>query len=309
MLSIHNKIRLKYYIGFIALIFIVFIAGCQSDQSDKSIRQSNDLTDQLTAGADIETIADHLIQVRQKYGVTRALALHYPDLDMEKAYKIQMAMLTKLEKQGEQLVGWKMGGSRVTDPDLPFKPIFGFMLASNEFKSGGRASSAKFVSDGPLIEAETGFVLKKDLPGPVTTRDEVIDAIGGVGGFSELISIRTRDAKGGIKSTPAQAIADGLSHGGFIQPNKIFALDKVNLSKVETQVVINGKVKSERDSKGFAFINAILYLANELPKYGRYLHSGDIIITGSMLTPPPAKAGDKVEIKFSNFESLNIEFE
>lgn len=309
MLSIHNRISLKYYIGFIALSLVLFMTGCQSEQSDKSTRQSNDLTDQLAAGADIETIVDHLIQVRQKSGVTRALALHYPNLGVEEAYKIQMAMLSKLEAQGERLVGWKMGGARVTAPDLPFNPIFGFMLASNEFKSGGKASSAKFVSDGPLMEAETGFVLKKDLPGPVTTRDEVIDAIGGVGGFSELISIRTRDAKGGIKSTSAQSIADGLSHGGFIQPNKIFTLDKVNLSKIETQVIVNGKVKSEGNSKGFEFIDAILYLANALPQYGRHLNSGDIIMTGSMLTPPPAKAGDQVEIKFSNFETLNLNFE
>ncbi|NOX66445.1 MAG: hypothetical protein GXO85_11845 [Chlorobi bacterium] len=309
MLNIHKKVRLKYYIGFVALSLMLFIIGCQSDQSDKSTRQSNDLTDQLAAGADIETIADHLIQVRKKVAVTRALALHYPNLGVEEAYKIQMAMLSKLEAQGERLVGWKMGGARVTDPNLPFNPIFGFMMASNEYKTGGKANSAKFVVDGPLIEAETGFILKKDLPSPVTTRNEVIDAIGGVGGFSELISIRTRDAKGGIKSTPAQAIADGLSHGGFIQPNKIFALDKVNLSKIETQVIINGKVKSEGNSKGFEFIDAILYLANALPQYGRHLHSGDIIMTGSMLTPPPAKAGDKVEIKFSDFETLDLNFE
>lgn len=309
MLSFHHKIRLKYYFRFIGFCLISFMISCQSSEGDKSALLYKDFTDQLRAGADIETIAEHLIQVRQMGGVTRALALHYQNLDMETAYKIQMAMLSKLEKQGERLVGWKMGGSRITDPDLPFKPVYGFMLASNEFNSGGKASSTKFVSDGPLVEAETGFVLKKDLPGPVTSRDEVIDAIKSVGGFSELISIRTRDAEGGITAPPAQAIADGLSHGGFIQPSQKFAIDKVDLKMIKTQVIINGKVKAEGDSKGFAFIDAILYLANELPKYGRYLHSGDIIIAGSMLTPPPATVDDKVEIKFSTFEPLNIKFE
>ncbi len=100
-----------------------------------------------------------------------------------------------------------------------------------------------------------------------------------------------------------------MSHGGFIQPSQKYSLDEIDLNKVGTQVIINGEVKSEGDSKDFAFIDAVLYLANALPKYGRYLRSGDIIITGSMLTPPPANAGDKVEIEFSNFESLNIEFE
>ena len=202
-----------------------------------------------------------------------------------------------------------MGGSHITDPDLPFNPVFGFMLASNEFQSGSKAISAKFVADGPLIEAEIGFVLKKDLPGPVTSRDELIDAIESVGGFSEFINVRIRDAEGGTKATSAQSIADGLSHGGFIQPSQKFSLDEIDLSMEKTRVVINGEVKSEGDSKDFAFLDAVLYLANTLPKYGRYLHSGDIIITGSMLTPPPAEAGEKVEIRFSSFETLSIKFE
>ncbi len=309
MIKLKFRNRIKHCSQFVSLCLMLFLFGCESDQMDKKTLLSNDLTDQLDAEADIETIAEHLIQVRQKVGVTRALSLHYPDLDMEKAYKIQMTMLSKLEKQGERLVGWKMGGSRVTDPNLPFNPGFGFMLASDEFKSGGKASHAKFVSDGPLVEAETGFILRKDLPGPITTRDELIDAIESVGGFCELISVRTRDAEGGIKAAPAHFITDGLSHGGFIQPNQKFALDKVDLDMIKTQVIINDEVKSEGDSKDFAFIDAVLYLANALPKYGRHLHSGDIIITGSMLTPPPASAGDKVEIKFSDFETLNLNFE
>ncbi len=309
MLNLQFRIRIGYYFRFVSLCLILFIIGCQSGETDKTPLFNKDLTDQLAAGADIETIAEHLIQVRQTVAVTRVLALHYPNLDQEKAYKIQMMMLSKLEKRGERLVGWKMGGSRVTDPDLPFNPVFGFMLASDEFQSGSKAISAKFVADGPLIEAEIGFVLKKDLPGPVTSRDELIDAIESVGGFSEFINVRIRDAGGGIKTTPAQSIADGLSHGGFIQPNQKFSLDEIDLNMEKTRVVINGEVKSKGDSKDFAFLDAVLYLANALPKYGRHLHSGDIIITGSMLTPPPAKAGDKVEINFSTFESLNIQFE
>jgi len=288
---------------------MLFIFGCQSGETNKTSSLNKDLTNQLSAGADIETIAEHLIQVRKTVGVTRALALHYPNLDKEKAYKIQMVMLTKLEEQGEKLVGWKMGGARVTDPNLPFEPAFGFMLASDEFQSGGVANNTKFAPGSPLIEAEGGFVLKKDLTNSTTSRDEVIDAIESVGGFCELISVRTRDTEGGIKATSAQFIADGMSHGGFIQPSQKYSLDKIDLSEVSTQVIINGEVKSEGDSKGFAFIDAVLFLANALPKYGRHLHSGDIIITGSMLTPPPASAGDKVEIKFSTFESLNIRFE
>ncbi|MCK5456506.1 MAG: hypothetical protein KAI45_05210 [Melioribacteraceae bacterium] len=309
MLNLQSMNRIRNYLVCISICLMLLIISCQSNETDKTALLNKDLTEHLPAGADIETIAEHLIHVRKSVGVTRALALHYPNLDKEKAYKIQMVMLTKLEEQGEVLVGWKMGGARVTDPNLPFEPAFGFMLASDEFQSGGVANNNKFAPGSPLMEAEVGFVLKKDLTNSTTSRDEVIEAIESIGGFCELISVRTRDAKGGIKATSAQFIADGMSHGGFIQPSQKYSLDKIDLSKVSTQVMINGKVKSNGDSKGFAFIDAVLFLANALPKYGRHLHSGDIIITGSMLTPPPASAGDKVEIKFSDFETLNLNFE
>ncbi len=309
MLNLHFKNRIRYYLQFVSLSLMLIIFGCQSEETDKTSTLNKDITDQLPAGADIETIAEHLIQVRQTGGTTRALAIHYPNLNKEKAYKIQMIMLTKLEEQGEKLVGWKMGGARVTDPNLPFEPAFGFMLASDEFQSSGVANNTKFAPGSPLMEAEVGFILKKDLTKSTTSRNEVIDAIESVGGFCELISVRTRDAKGGIKATSAQFIADGMSHGGFIQPSQKYILDAIELTKVEAKVLINGEIKVEGNAENFAFLDALLFLNNSLSKYGRHLHSGDIIITGSILTPPQANAGDNVEIKFSNFESLNLEFE
>jgi len=285
---------------FISLVLL--FSGCHTN---KSKNVNKDLTDQLAAGADIETIAEHLINVRQSVGVTRALSIHYPNMEKDEAYQIQMSMLSKLEQQGERLVGWKMGGAGVTD----FNPLFGFMLASNEVKSGGTASSAKFVEGGPLMEAEVGFVIKKDLPGPVTTREELIDAIEGVGGFSELISIRTLDAEGGKEATPAHFIADGLSHGGFIQPHQTFSLEEFDYKNEEARVEINGEIISEGNSKKYTLIDAVLFLANALPKYGRHLRAGDIVITGSILDAPPAHAGDEVEIIFSDFDPLKIKFE
>lgn len=288
-----------------SIIFISVILFFTACQTNKSKNMNKDLTDQLAAGADIETIAEHLIDVRQSVGVTRALAIHYPNLEKEKAYQIQMTMLTKLEQNGEKLVGWKMGGAGVTD----FNPLFGFMLASGEVKSGSTASNTNYVKGGPLIEAEVGFLLKKDLPGPVTTREELIDAIKGVGGYSELISLRVRNAKGGKDATPAQSIADGLSNGGFIRAPRVFPLDEFDYQNEKAHVDINGKTISEGNSKKYALLDAVLFLANALPKYGRHLRAGDIVITGSILDAPPANAGDEVELIFSDFDPLKIKFE
>jgi len=259
MRKLKFEIDFRKIYGFLLLGMFFIATGCQFSEKNKSPEINKDFSDQLSKGEDIEAIAEHLIKVRQNSGVTRALAMHYPNLDMETAYTIQMKMLSKLEKKGQHLVGWKMGGAKVEDPSLPFKPLYGFMLASNAFKSGSNANSSLFVADGPLIEAEVGFILNKDLPGPVTTREEVIDAIESVGGYSEFISIRTRNMEGGITAPTAHAIADGVSHGGFIQPNKKYGLNEIDLTSIKTSVLINGKVISEGSSKNFAFIDAILY--------------------------------------------------
>ena len=147
------------------------------------------------------------------------------------------------------------------------------------------------------------------MPGPTVSREELEKAIAGVGGASELISVRVRDVEGGIKADVELAIADGLSHGGFILPQQKFSLDEVDFKPEKGRVEINGEVRAEGEANQMmngAPVDAVLALANELPKHGHHLRAGDVVIIGSMLESPPAKVGDRAEIIFSSFGSLNF---
>ncbi len=299
------KLHLQKISTPLVLFLFAILVSCQPGKKDQSSSEGNDLTNQLAEEVDINAIADHLIKVRKEAGVSNVLATKYPNLDIEKAIQIQMVMLTKLEQQGESVVGWKMGGGLKKD----FSPGFGFMLASNEFQSDSAVSSALFAEGSPLIEAEVGFILKNDLPGPTVTHEELINAIDGVGGFCELISNRTKGSSDDTKPTFEHVMADGLSHGGFIRAKKIFKLNEVEFENENGSVGIDGEIISEGNSNEIDLIKSVLYLANKLPEYGRYLHAGDIIITGSIVKPPAAKAGDKIEISFSSFEDLSLELE
>jgi len=271
-----------------------------------------EITHQLTADADIDAVADHLLAARKTASMTRGLALHFPDLDRGQAYQIQMALLKKLESQGEQVVGWKMGGTKIAKPGQQLDPIFGFMLASDRLQSGSAAKSDRFADNTPIIEAEIGFWIARDLPGPKVSREELVAAVAGVGGASELISVRVRDAAGGIEAGANLGIADGLGHGGFILPERHVPLDKAPFDSEVGRVVINGQLEAEGAATQMmegAPLDAVLSLANQLPKHGRYLRAGDVVIIGSLLESPPAKSGDRAEITFSTFEPLTIEFE
>ncbi len=271
-----------------------------------------EMTEQLSASASDAQIVEHLFALRQSAGVSRALSLHFADLDRDRAYQIQMALLAKMESAGDRLVGWKMGGTKIVQPGDTLDPIFGFMLASNEFESGSTIDVTRFAADTPIIEAEIGFWIGKDLPGPIVTREQLTASIEGVGGASEIISTRLRDAEGGLKTGVNIGIADGLSHGGFILPKKQLLLDMANFDTDTGRVEINGELIAQGEAKVMmegAPLEAVLALANSLPKHGHHLRAGQVVIIGSLLDSPPAKADDRVTIGFTSFESLHINFE
>lgn len=295
----------SYYSIVVLLSLSVMLFSCQCSKKEKTVVKSEI---GLLANQNNETIAKYLVGVRKSAGASDALARQYPNLDRERAYDIQMAMLAEFEKKGETLVGWKMGGAKVNDPAAPYDPVFGFMLASDEVKSGQTMKSTKYPNGSPLIEAEVGFVIGKDLKGPSITKEELLDAIVGVGGYSELISLRIEGVNGEKASLP-HFIADGLSHGGFITPKKTFSLNDTDVNGQEGYVHINNEEIAKGSSKDYAFIDEVLLLSNSLLKYGRFLRAGDIVITGSILVSPPAKKGDNVDIRFSNYETLNVKFE
>ena len=72
-----------------------------------------------TLGPDAEptVIAGHLLATRDQLGTTADLARHYPTLSREQAYEVQRLSLEQEEAEGDALIGWKLGGTRLTNPN------------------------------------------------------------------------------------------------------------------------------------------------------------------------------------------------
>lgn len=299
---------------FLFLLFFSVAIFASSCSAIKSFAENphRDITSQLKADADLSDIVDHLLLARKTASMTRALALQRADIDQDQAYEIQMALLERMLADGESLVGWKMGGTLAAKPGDTLDPIFGFMLASDEYNSGDTIPATRFCEDTTNVEAEVCFWINKDLPGPSISRKQVEGAVGGVGGASELISVRVRDAQGSRAASPELAIADGLSHGGFILPGKKVPLADAGFEEETGCVKINGNVIAVGHAKsmmGGKPLDAVVALANRLLKYGHHLRAGNVVIIGSMLESPPAGAGDRAEIVFSTYEDLSISLE
>lgn len=292
------------------VLTLVFLAGC-ADAPDTEMPPAAkaDLTDALPAGADAEAIALHLLEAEHTAQTTRALVENMPGMDRELAYEVQLRALGKELAEGKRLIGWKMGGTKMADPSMAPDPSFAYMLASDSIMNGQTLDPGKYVDGLVQVEAEVAFVMGKDLRGPEVTMEELRDAIGEVAGAIELISVRLAPSADGTEPTIDHMIAGRLSHAGVTLTEKRLALDEVDVvTEVGTAIVGGEEVTSGAGAQimGTTPLDAMLWIANELPKHGHYLRAGDIVVTGSLYDNPTIKSGQSATVRFTSLGELTV---
>ncbi|HKJ67882.1 MAG TPA: fumarylacetoacetate hydrolase family protein [bacterium] len=296
--------------SYIILSMFVLLSACSSRQTETDSRE---ITEQLGPNEHLQTIADHLLQARRNQQFTRALALRYPNLDRESAYRIQLMTLESQEKAGESLAGWKMGGTRITEAGASPDPLFGYSLESQVYQSGERVSLGDLTTNEPMVEAEITVWIGEDLPGPGITREELLRAIDGISGGVEIISSRQRPASEDQPETETTAhlVADGISHGGAIFGDTRMAPDDIDFDTEEAWISIETEEKARGSASAIMGqtgnpIDAVLWLANALPKHGRHLRAGDFVLTGSLYENPTMEAGVNAAVSFTNLGSIQV---
>ena len=260
----------------------------------------------LGAEATNEQIADFLIALEDQNKASDQLAILFPNLDRERAYAIQLAAMNQRIGDGDRLIGWKMGGTRVTEAAPTPDPSFGYLLESDRFEPGAEVRAGRFIDGSPMIEAEIAVHIGEDLRGPEVSLSELMNAISGVSASTEFISVRLLTPT--LEPAPINhMIAGRLSHAGVQVLDAIIPLASLDMVNEEGFVRANG----EEVARGAAYqimgsspLDAVLWLANELPKHDLFLRSGDFVITGSLLDNPTLEPGQKVEVAFSSLGSI-----
>ena len=305
--------RTRPRIGVSTLILLVGLAfGCgsapelaRSGEADTAgDSPAEEMTDALTADASLDAIVDHMLTARERRVSTRALERHFPDMNRERAYEIQLAQLVRDEARRSR-VGWKIGWSRVVDPRTPVDPVFGYVLQSDVYDTGDSIPADRFVAGSAGVEAEVVFWVDRDLEGPMVTREALEAAIDRVAPAVELVSAR-------VPSPHARehAVADNVYHAGVILGAARPDVSSVDFTIEEAHVEVAGEPVAQgmtRNIMGRDPVEALLWLANELPKYGRHLEAGDFVVTGTVVTPPPITAGQKARVVFSTLGAVEFE--
>ena len=255
----------------------------------------------------IERFSQELWHARLEQQPIEPLTERVPDLTIEDAYRISLAVLDRRLADGETVVGKKIGlTSKAVQETLKVdEPDFGFLTDVMIYHSGEEVEIARNLIR-PRAEGEIAFKLSRDLAGPGVTADEVLAATEGLAACFEIVDSRIRDWRIKIQDT----VADNASCGMIVLGDRWVAPDTVDLPTCKMVVKTNGAEVAT--GLGAAALgspaNAVAWLANALSELGATLRAGEIILSGSLVPLQPINAGDRLLVEVEGIGQAAVKF-
>ena len=231
-----------------------------------------------------------------------------PDITIEDAYQISTATLELRLKDGERVVGKKIGVTSKAVQEMlgVFQPDFGFLTDRMHYPDGAVIGlrSANLIQ--PRAEGEVAFVLKSDLNGPGITKDDVLNATEYVLPCFEIVDSRIADWKIRIQDT----VADNASCGVFVLGKQRVDPRTLDLAAVRLDMTRNGQPCGS--GLGSAVQGhpaaAVAWLANTLGRFGIPFLKGEVILSGSLAPLVPATAGDHFQLTLEGIGCASVRF-
>lgn len=255
----------------------------------------------------IERFSQELWHARLEQKPIEPLTARAPDLTIEDAYRISLAVLDRRLAEGETVVGKKIGlTSKAVQETLKVdEPDFGFLTDVMIHHSGDEVEIAGNLIR-PRAEGEIAFRLSRDLAGPGVTADEVLAATEGVAACFEIVDSRIRDWRIKIQDT----VADNASCGVIVLGDRWVAPDTVDLPACEMVVKSNGiEVATGLGAAAPGSpANAVAWLANALAEHDTTLMAGEIILSGSLVPLQPVQAGDRLVVEVTGIGRAEVRF-
>ena len=210
---------------------------------------------------------------------------------------------------GWEPLGWKIAG---TTPAMREKlrlsgPIYGRTYRRFAVFSPARLRLASLLD--PLLECEFFVTLNRDLPAREApwTMAEIQEAVGAVHAGIEVAECRFPNSE--LPPLPA-ILADGSASGRYVFGDPIASWSD-GLSGVEVTLETDGVLR--RRGAGAEVMGdplcPLLWLAEELRRWGEGLREGEMISTGSTTGMLPVRGVQNVRAVFGDQAEVVIEFE
>jgi 2-keto-4-pentenoate hydratase len=224
-------------------------------------------------------------------------------------YRIQRAVHDLLLPQTGALVGYKIGCTSAVMQqylDIPH-PCAGGVFAKSVYDSRAKLRHRDYVRVG--AECEIAVRLARNIaPSEAPfTAEWVMEAIEAYYPAIEIVD--DRYDKWETMGAPT-LVADDFFAAGCVLGKGVARNDAPDLLKVKGRAIVNGKEAGHgtgADVLGHPH-NALAWLANHLAEEGKGLHSGQVVLTGSLVKTVWLNAGDSVKMELDGLGTVEASF-
>jgi len=226
-------------------------------------------------------------------------------LELDDAYRIQLALVARRCTGGVTHAGWKVGltAKAIQEQFKVHEPVFGCLLSEGRVESGRVFRHDELIKPG--FENEICVVLGRDLAGADLAIDAVARAVARVHPALEIIETR-----GDFTTQLALALADNAQQKFFVLGPGVPLTPDLDLSKIGARAFVNGlEVGAGRGDAVLSHpLRSVAWLAGKLGAYGRGLKAGDHIMSGSFTRQFPIARGDRVRTEFERVGVVEATF-
>ena len=260
----------------------------------------------------IKDAAQDLYNAEKAHIQIAPLTESYPNMTMDDAYEVQSAWVKMKQKDGDRLLGYKIGlTSKVMQRAMKIDvPDYGVLLESMDFTNGSEIKASDF-SD-PRVEVELAFVLKNRLQGDNVTIKEVLAATDYVVPAIELIAARSYrvNPQSGYIRKVFDTIADNAANGGIICGSQTFDPNDLDLRWCGAILTKNNDVEETGLAAGVLDhpANGICWIAKRFNHHGIALEPSQILLSGSFTAPVAVAAGDAIRADYGPLGVVHINF-
>lgn len=253
----------------------------------------------------IETAA---LELREAYkrGPIAPIVPRLVPAGAESGYVVQDVNTRFWQEQGRRIVGAKIGltSAAVRAQIGVDEPDFGVLFEDMRVEDGGLVDQATLMQ--PRLEAEIAFRMGSELPDAEISRGDIIAATASVSAAIEIVASRIE----GWRCSIADTVADNASAGLFVLGNEAHELAPDVLPSLTMSLSCDGKVVSQgvgAASMGDP-VEAVLWLARTLARWGRPLQAGDIVLSGALGPLVDAVPGGVYRTDIEHLGSASVRF-
>ena len=256
--------------------------------------------------SNIDEAAAFLWRTRIEQRRIEALPDHLRPHSLAEGYAIQDAMVATA---AQPVSGWKIAATSKAGQEHigVTEPLAGRLFKKFVLQDGARLPAAPLHM--AVIEAEFAFRMGRELKprDAAYEKTEVCDAVGALHLAIEVPDARfERFAEVG----PAQIVADDAFASWFVLGPQVNEWRRLDLSVQKVRAFKNGALFGEgvgANALGDPRI-ALTWIANHLSQRGIGLREGDIITTGTCITPAAIGPGDQMVVEFVGLGRLDVSF-